>query len=338
MIHRINELTQQIEAFASTDPKAIEAARILWLGRKGQITELFEEFKTVPPEQKKQLGEPLNKLKINAQNKIESLKASASQVISNDQEDFSMPAVPLHLIGSRHPISMVKHQIIDIFSKLGFTVSDGPEIEDDWHNFTALNTPEDHPARDMQDTFYLQDPKGWMLRTQTSSIQVRLMETQKPPIRTLSPGRVYRNEAISARAHCQFHQIEGLYVDQSVSFADLKQTLSYFIHQFFGANARIRMRPSFFPFTEPSAEVDVSCSLCEGKGGNVCKNSGWLEVMGCGMVDPQVFENCGIDSKRYTGFAFGMGIERLAMLKFGIKDLRLFFENDLRFLNQFRST
>ena len=228
MIHRINELTQQIEAFASTDPKAIEAARILWLGRKGQITELFEEFKTVPPEQKKQLGEPLNKLKINAQNKIESLKASASQVISNDQEDFSMPAVPLHLIGSRHPISMVKHQIIDIFSKLGFTVSDGPEIEDDWHNFTALNTPEDHPARDMQDTFYLQDPKGWMLRTQTSSIQVRLMETQKPPIRTLSPGRVYRNEAISARAHCQFHQIEGLYVDQSVSFAVLKQTLSYF--------------------------------------------------------------------------------------------------------------
>ncbi|MFZ9295051.1 MAG: phenylalanine--tRNA ligase subunit alpha [Bacteroidia bacterium] len=337
MIDRINALLQEVEAFKAADFASVEAARIEWLGRKGVITELFDTFKTLGPNEKKQLGAALNTLKNNAQNKIEQLKLSVKPISTNTAlEDFSMPAVPFIKSGSRHPLSLVKHDIIGIFSQLGFTVSEGPEIEDDWHNFTALNTPIDHPARDMQDTFYIDHPQEYVLRTQTSSVQVRLMEQQQPPIRTLSPGRVYRNEAISARAHCQFHQIEGLYVDDKVSFADLKQTLSHFIHQFFGSQTKIRMRPSYFPFTEPSAEVDVSCTLCSGKGCNVCKHSGWLEVMGCGMVDPQVFENCGIDAKRYSGFAFGMGIERLAMLKFGIKDLRLFFENDLRFLNQFR--
>lgn len=337
MIDTISAISAEVDAFNTDDVKAIEAARISWLGRKGCITELFDTFKALPPQDKKQWGAALNTLKVKAQNKIDELKKGQKSVLKDTAvEDFSMPAVPFIQSGSRHPINLVKHDIIGIFLQLGFTISDGPEIEDDWHNFTALNTPEDHPARDMQDTFYIDDPNAYVLRTQTSSVQVRLMEQQQPPIRTLSPGRVYRNEAISARAHCQFHQIEGLYVDEKVSFADLKQTLSHFIHQFFGAHTQIRMRPSYFPFTEPSAEVDVSCTLCSGKGCNVCKHSGWLEVMGCGMVDPQVFENCSIDAKRYSGFAFGMGIERLAMLKYGIKDLRLFFENDLRFLNQFR--
>jgi phenylalanyl-tRNA synthetase alpha chain len=240
-------------------------------------------------------------------------------------------------VGSQHPISIIKQQIISIFSKIGFTVSEGREIEDDWHNFTALNTPENHPARDMQDTFYVSINPEMVLRTQTSSVQVHIMEKQKPPIRTLSPGRVYRNEAISARAHCQFHQVEGLYIDTKVSFADLKQTLLYFAQEMFGTDTAIRLRPSYFPFTEPSAEMDISCTICKGAGCNVCKYSGWVEILGCGMVDPQVLENCGIDSNKFKGFAFGMGIERIAMLKYQVKDLRLFFENDVRFLKQFTS-
>ncbi|MCZ8285944.1 MAG: phenylalanine--tRNA ligase subunit alpha, partial [Bacteroidia bacterium] len=249
--------------------------------------------------------------------------------------DLTVPSDPAIQTGSRHPLSLVKNQIIDVFARIGFTVSDGREIEDDWHNFTALNTPENHPARDMQDTFYVQLNPEMVLRTQTSSVQVHIMENQKPPIRTISPGRVYRNEAISARAHCQFHQVEGLYIDEKVSFADLKQTLNFFAKELFGTETKIRMRPSYFPFTEPSAEVDISCTICKGEGCNVCKYTGWVEILGCGMVDPQVLDNCGIDSQKYSGFAFGMGIERITMLKYRVKDLRLFFENDVRFLNQF---
>ncbi|MBC7862000.1 MAG: phenylalanine--tRNA ligase subunit alpha, partial [Bacteroidia bacterium] len=255
----------------------------------------------------------------------------------SDDIDLTVPPQPQTQYGSRHPISLTRNHIVEIFAKIGFTVSDGREIEDDWHNFTALNTPENHPARDMQDTFYIEQNPDIVLRTQTSSVQVHVMKNQKPPIRTISPGRVYRNEAISARAHCQFHQVEGLYIDKKVSFADLKQTLLYFSKEMFGADTKIRLRPSFFPFTEPSAEMDVSCSLCAGKGCNVCKYTGWLEILGCGMVDPQVLDNCGIDSKKFSGFAFGMGIERIAQLKYRVKDLRLYFENDVRFLKQFES-
>ena len=306
--------------------------------KKGEITSLFDDFKAVAPEIKREVGQRLNELKNKAQDKINELKdeyENASDKNTSKEIDLTLPSDPSIQVGSRHPLSIVKNQIIDVFARIGFTVSDGREIEDDWHNFTALNTPENHPARDMQDTFYVELNPEMVLRTQTSSVQVHIMENQKPPIRTISPGRVYRNEAISARAHCQFHQIEGLYIDEKVSFADLKQTLNFFAKELFGTETKIRMRPSYFPFTEPSAEVDISCTLCKGDGCNVCKHTGWVEILGCGMVDPQVLDNCGIDSNKYSGFAFGMGIERITMLKYRVKDLRLFFENDVRFLKQF---
>jgi len=301
------------------------------------MNELFAAFKSVPNESKKEFGQVINTLKQNAQVKVDTYKGTF-EAESNDSEiDLTRP-ISLNNLGSRHPISLVRNQIVDIFNRIGFTVSEGPEIEDDWHNFSALNLPEEHPARDMQDTFFIQTNPDVLLRTHTSSVQVRYMENNKPPIRTLSPGRVYRNEAISARAHCIFHQVEGLYIDENVSFADLKQALLYFAKEMFGEKTKIRLRPSYFPFTEPSAEVDVSCNICNSKGCNVCKYTGYLEILGCGMVDPNVLENCGIDSKKYTGYAFGMGIERIAMLKYGVKDLRLFFENDVRFLKQFEKS
>jgi phenylalanyl-tRNA synthetase alpha chain len=291
----------------------------------------------VPPDQKKLLGQRINDLKNMAQEKIDSFLSSADSSISEKQDmDLTRPGKPLPL-GSRHPVSIVRKEIIDIFSRVGFVISEGPEIEDDWHVFSALNFPHDHPARDMQDTFFIRMNPDILLRTHTSSVQVRVMQKQQPPIRTISPGRVFRNEAISARAHCIFHQVEGLYIDENVSFADLRQVLFYFSREMFGRETQIRLRPSFFPFTEPSAELDISCSICGGKGCNVCKYTGWVEIMGCGMVDPNVLENCHIDSERYTGYAFGMGIERIAMLKFQINDLRLFFENDKRFLDQFKA-
>lgn len=340
MLEKINSLLLEVEQLAVSTKEQVEEYRIKWLSKKGQITVLFDEFKTVTPELKRELGAKLNDLKNKAQDRINELKEkfeAAGESKTTSDIDLTLPGDPNVLLGSRHPLSIVKNEIIDIFSKIGFTVSEGREIEDDWHNFTALNTPENHPARDMQDTFYVNINPEMVLRTQTSSVQVHIMEKQKPPIRTISPGRVYRNEAISARAHCQFHQVEGLYIDTQVSFADLKQTLLYFAQEMFGTDTKIRLRPSYFPFTEPSAEVDISCTLCKGKGCNVCKYSGWVEILGCGMVDPQVLENCGIDSNKFKGFAFGMGIERITMLKYQIKDLRLFFENDIRFLKQFTS-
>ena len=340
MLEKINTLLQEVEDFAADGKEKVEEYRIKWLSKKGEITSLFEDFKSVAPELKREVGQRLNDLRNKAQEKINELKekhdtSSHFENLSGRNIDLTLPADPSISIGSRHPLSLVKNQIIEVFARIGFTVSDGREIEDDWHNFTALNTPENHPARDMQDTFYVELNPEMVLRTQTSSVQVHIMENKQPPIRTISPGRVYRNEAISARAHCQFHQIEGLYIDEKVSFADLKQTLNFFAKELFGTETKIRMRPSYFPFTEPSAEVDISCTICKGEGCNVCKHTGWVEILGCGMVDPQVLENCGIDSKKYTGFAFGMGIERITMLKYRVKDLRLFFENDVRFLKQF---
>lgn len=338
MLEKINRLLAEVEAFTAQNKEQVEEYRIKWLSKKGQITSLFDDFKTIAPDMKRDIGQKLNELKVRAQDKINELKEKHNALSSETDAkhlDLTLPADPSIQLGSRHPLSIVKHQIIDVFSRIGFTVSDGREIEDDWHNFTALNTPENHPARDMQDTFYVELNPEMVLRTQTSSVQVHIMEGKKPPIRTISPGRVYRNEAISARAHCQFHQIEGLYIDEKVSFADLKQTLHFFAKELFGADTKIRMRPSYFPFTEPSAEVDISCTICEGEGCNVCKHTGWVEILGCGMVDPQVLDNCSIDAKHYSGFAFGMGIERITMLKYRIKDLRLFFENDVRFLKQF---
>ncbi len=338
MLEKINNLLQQVEEFSVSNKEELEGYRIKWLSKKGEITSLFDDFKSVAPELKREVGQRLNELKTKAQNKINELKEKYEHTADNagaQQQDLTLPSDPSIQFGSRHPLSLVKNQIIDVFSRIGFTVSEGREIEDDWHNFSALNTPENHPARDMQDTFYVETNPEMVLRTQTSSVQVHIMENQKPPIRTISPGRVYRNEAISARAHCQFHQVEGLYIDEQVSFADLKQTLNFFAKELFGTETKIRMRPSYFPFTEPSAEVDISCTICKGEGCNVCKYTGWVEILGCGMVDPQVLENCKIDSKKYTGFAFGMGIERITMLKYRVKDLRLFFENDARFLKQF---
>jgi phenylalanyl-tRNA synthetase alpha chain len=323
MRDKINHLLEEVESLKVESKEKVEEYRIKWLSKKGEITILFDEFKTVSGEAKREFGQKLNELKNKAQEKINHLKEK-------------LPAQPHNQLGTRHPISITRNKINEIFSRIGFTVSDGREIEDDFHNFTALNTPENHPARDMQDTFYIETNPDIVLRTQTSSVQVHVMKNSKPPIRTISPGRVYRNEAISARAHCQFHQVEGLYIDKKVSFADLKQTLLYFSKEMFGADTKIRLRPSFFPFTEPSAEMDISCTLCNAKGCNVCKYSGWLEILGCGMVDPQVLENCGIDSKKFTGFAFGMGIERIAQLKYRVKDLRMYFENDVRFLDQFK--
>lgn len=338
MKEKIEKLQEEVETLSADNAEQAEQHRISLLGKKGKITELLEEFRTVAPELKREFGKLINELKNKAQEKIEALKEKTrSSKTTSEKPDLTRPAENFE-VGSRHPISLVKNDIIRIFSQIGFTVADGPEIEDDWHNFTALNFPENHPARDMQDTFFISQGENPMaLRTHTSSVQVRMMETTKPPIRMIMPGRVYRNEAISARAHCFFHQVEGLYIDTGVSFADMKQTLLYFAQEMFGEKTEIRLRPSYFPFTEPSAEVDVSCMLCRGKGCNVCKYTGFLEILGCGMVDPNVLENCKIDSKKYSGFAFGMGIERIAMLKYGVKDLRLFSENDIRFLQQFRA-
>ncbi|UBM62769.1 phenylalanine--tRNA ligase subunit alpha [Candidatus Sulfidibacterium hydrothermale] len=335
MREKINALLKEVEAFSAENLEELENFRIKFLGKKGEIPALFADFKSVPPEQRREMGQLINTLKQTVQNKIVALKEKLDTQ-TGDQEtqlDLTLPAsAPL---GSRHPLSIVRNEIIDIFSRIGFTVSEGPEIEDDFHNFTALNFPEEHPARDMQDTFFIEKDPDLALRTHTSSVQVRVMEKSQPPIRTISPGRVFRNEAISARAHCIFHQVEGLYVDENVSFTDLKQTLFYFARELFGEHTKIRFRPSYFPFTEPSAEMDVSCNICGGKGCNICKYTGWVEILGCGMVDPNVLEACHIDNKKYTGFAFGMGIERITMLKYQVNDLRLFFENDLRFLEQF---
>jgi phenylalanyl-tRNA synthetase alpha chain len=337
MLERIKELQKEIEERAVKSAEELEELRIKYLSKKGEISKLIEDFRNVSADQKKEIGAAVNTLKNFAMEKIRVLKEGLEEQTTEIQKlDLSLPGDPMRA-GTRHPISIVKNEMLEIFKRLGFVVSEGPEIEDDWHVFSALNFPEEHPARDMQDTFFIQRNPDILLRTHTSSVQVHDMETMKPPIRTVTPGRVFRNEAISYRAHCMFHQIEGLYIDENVSFADLKQTLLYFAKELFGEKTEIRMRPSYFPFTEPSAEVDVSCSICGGKGCNVCKYSGWLEILGCGMVDPNVLEASGIDSKKYTGFAFGMGIERTAMLKFGINDLRLYFENDVRFLNQFEA-
>lgn len=336
---KIKEIVHEIEAFVAKSEEEVEQFRIKLLGKKGAIVALFGEFKNVPNELKKEVGQQLNDLKNRAQEKLQLIKEDfdkSNVTEENVSLDLSLPGDPF-LTGSRHPISIIQNKIIDIFSRIGFSVSEGREIEDDWHNFTALNTPEDHPARDMQDTFYIQTNPEIVLRTQTSSVQVHLMENTKPPIRTISPGRVYRNEAVSARSHCQFHQVEGLFIDKRVSFADLKKTLLFFAQEMFDEHTQIRLRPSYFPFTEPSAEMDISCLFCKGSGCNICKHTGWVEILGCGMVDPAVLKNCNIDSNVYTGFAFGMGIERIAMLKYQINDIRLFFENDVRFLNQFRS-
>ena len=339
---QITQYTDEINAFSTTSAAELEQFRIRFLGTKGIIKDLFDEFKAVSPEEKRTLGKVLNQFKQLAETKYQTLNETVSASQDNsvaNQLDLTLPGEGFE-IGTRHPLAIVRKEIIEIFNKLGFSVAEGPEIEDDWHNFSALNFPEEHPARDMQDTFFIKKggEKGDIaLRTHTSSVQVRMMEAGQPPFRALMPGRVYRNEAISARAHCFFHQVEGLYVDEKVSFADLKQTLFYFVQELYGEGTKVRFRPSYFPFTEPSAEMDISCSICKGAGCQMCKGSGWVEILGCGMVDPNVLENCGIDSKKYSGFAFGMGIERIANLKFEIKDLRLFSENDVRFLKQYQS-
>ncbi len=329
MQDKIKQLISEVDTYTASTKEQLEAFRLKYLSKKGVLTDLFGEMKNLPAEQRKDFGLLVNDLKTKAEEKFQlaqsALEATADNGSTSDL-DLTLPAEP-YALGSRHPISITRNRILNIFGRIGFTVADGPEIEDDWHNFTALNFPENHPARDMQDTFFIEQRGGIdsiALRTHTSSIQVRVMETTKPPIRILAPGRVYRNEAISARAHCFFHQVEGLYIDKGVSFADMKQTLLYFSREMFGAETKIRLRPSYFPFTEPSAEMDVTCSICKGKGCNVCKYTGWLEILGCGMVDPNVLKNCGIDPDKYSGFAFGMGIERIAMLRHDVKDLRLF--------------
>ncbi|MDR0544028.1 MAG: phenylalanine--tRNA ligase subunit alpha [Odoribacteraceae bacterium] len=335
MIKNIQRIQKEIEAFRATSREEIEQFRVNFLGKKGSIATLFETFKEVAVEEKRAVGQTLNQLKTLAQEKLDSMKATFKEQDNAEKTiDVTRPGEPTRP-GSRHPLSIVRNEIIEIFARMGFAVSEGPEIEDDWHNFTALNFPEEHPARDMQDTFFISKSPDILLHTHTSSVQVRDMEDQSLPIRLVTPGRVFRNEAISARAHCIFHQIEALYIDRGVSFADLKQTLDFFAREFFGPTTKVRLRPSFFPFTEPSAEMDVSCSLCGGRGCNVCKGTGWLEIMGCGMVDPNVLERNGIDPEKYSGFALGMGVERVAMLRYGVRDLRIFFENDARFLEQF---
>jgi phenylalanyl-tRNA synthetase alpha chain len=338
MLDKIKALQEEIKQWTAQSAEEAEHLRIKYLSKKGIISELFNEFKTIPNEQKREVGQVINVLKKEATECINKLKESFAQNEAKESGvDLSLPGTIMQL-GSRHPLSIVRNEIVEIFARLGFNVAEGPEIEDDFHVFTALNFPEEHPARDMQDTFFIEKDPDVLLRTHTSSVQVRVMEKNEPPIRSIFPGRVFRNEAISARAHCIFHQVEGLYIDENVSFADLKQTLLYFAKEMFGEKTQIRLRPSYFPFTEPSAEMDISCSLCGGKGCNVCKYTGWVEILGCGMVDPQVLEYSNIDSEKYTGFAFGMGIERITMLKYQIKDIRLFFENDVRFLEQFKST
>lgn len=343
MKDRIEALLRQVSEMQAQNAEELEALRIRYLSKKGEITALFQEFRNVAPEDKREMGQYLNELKNQAQAKIDELREQfESMKEAADKQDLTRSADPIEL-GSRHPLSLVKEEIIDIFSRIGFTVEEGPEVEDDRHVFGMLNFAPEHPARDMQDTFFVekeegvQKPDDILLRTHTSSVQTRVMTTQKPPIRVLCPGRVYRNEAISARAHCFFHQVEGLYIDKNVSFADLRQALLYFAKEMFGADTKIRLRPSYFPFTEPSAEMDISCNICGGAGCGFCKQTGWVEILGCGMVDPNVLESCGIDSKEYTGYAFGMGVERIANLKYRVKDLRLFSENDVRFLQQFES-
>ncbi len=337
LLRQIETYKEEINAFAASDQETVEAFRIKYLGTKGLVKQVMSEMKSVPNGNKKEFGRLLNEFKQFTENKFESLKAAIS---SNGQPsqagniDISLPGDSFS-IGTRHPVSLIRNRIVSIFQRLGFAVAEGPEIEDDWHNFTALNLPENHPARDMQDTFYINQNPDWVLRTHTSSVQVREMQKGKLPIRIVCPGRVYRNETISARAHCFFHQVEGLYIDENVSFADLKQTLYFFVQEMFNNDVKIRFRPSYFPFTEPSAEMDISCLICNGSGCNVCKHTGWVEILGCGMAHPKLLENCGIDSNKYTGYAFGIGIERPAMLKYQMNDLRLFSENDLRFLKQF---
>tara|TARA_B100002052_G_scaffold43020_1_gene35765 strand:- start:403992 stop:405005 length:1014 start_codon:yes stop_codon:yes gene_type:complete len=336
MLTQIDKLLKEVNGFSPDSKEELEAFRLKYLGKKGVLGGLFSDLKGATPQDKKSAGLAINNLKNAVQEKINSHKNTFDKVIKKSNIDTSKP-VGLNSFGSRHPISLIKNQIVGVFKKIGFGVSEGPEIEDDWHNFSALNLPKEHPARDMQDTFFIQANPDLLLRTHTSSVQVRHMESVRPPIRTISPGRVYRNEAVSARAHCLFHQIEGLYIDEHVSFADLKQTIMYFAKEMFGEETKIRLRPSFFPFTEPSAEVDIYWGLKNESDYRITKGTGWLEILGCGMVDPNVLENCNIDSKKHSGFAFGMGIERIAMLKYGVTDLRLFFENDVRFLKQFSS-
>ncbi|MGM0375859.1 MAG: phenylalanine--tRNA ligase subunit alpha [Bacteroidota bacterium] len=337
MLDKIQQLLEEVKSLSASSADEAEQLRIKYLSKKGIIPQLFNEFKNVPNDQKKEVGQAINELKNTAQEKINDLKEQFEQSqITSGATDLTLPGTAMP-IGSRHPLSIIRNQIVDIFARLGFTVAEGPEIEDDWHVFEALNFPPEHPARDMQDTFFITQDPDILLRTHTSSVQIRVMEQQQPPVRAIFPGRVFRNEAISARAHCIFHQVEGLYIDENVSFADLRQTLLYFAKEMFGQNTEIRLRPSYFPFTEPSAEMDISCTLCGGEGCSICKYTGWVEILGCGMVDPAVLENCKIDSEKYTGFAFGMGIERIAMLKYQINDIRLFFENDVRFLEQFKA-
>ncbi len=343
MKERIQSLLEQVGNMKAANAEELEALRIKYLSKKGEITELFNEFREVPKEEKKELGQALNLLRRQAEARINEMREQFETArTQQDKLDLTRTPDPIEL-GTRHPLSLVREEIIDIFSRIGFTVAEGPEVEDDKHVYGMLNFPPEHPARDMQDTFFIekeigiQKPTDVLLRSHTSSVQTRVMTTQKPPIRVLCPGRVYRNEAISARAHCFFHQVEGLYVDKNVSFADLREVLLYFAKEMFGADTKIRLRPSYFPFTEPSAEMDISCDLCGGKGCSFCKGTGWVEILGCGMVDPNVLESCGIDSKVYTGYAFGMGVERITNLKYRVKDLRLFSENDVRFLRQFES-
>ena len=337
MINKINALLKEVENLKAANAEELEALRIKYLSKKGEISLLMNDFRNVAADQKREVGQHLNKLKEATQNRINELKASFENVqTTNDDIDLTRTSYPIEL-GTRHPLSLVKKEICDIFGRLGFSIAEGPEIEDDWHVFSSLNFAEDHPARDMQDTFFIQHNPDVLLRTLTSSVQTRVMENQEPPIRIICPGRVYRNEAISYRAHCFFHQVEALYVDKNVSFADLKQALLFFAKEMFSADTKIRLRPSYFPFTEPSAEMDISCNICGGKGCPFCKGTGWVEILGCGMVDPNVLENCGIDSKVYSGYALGMGIERITNLKYQVKDLRMFSENDVRFLRQFES-
>lgn len=337
MIDKITSLQQEVESYAADSKEGVEQFRLKFISKKGVMGELLEGLKKAPVEEKKTLGKVLNQLKQAAEAKFEEL---SNNLEANSTEtadvDLTLPIVP-NKLGNLHPLTLTKYRIIEIFERLGFNVEDGPEIEDDWHNFTALNFPENHPAREMQDTFFISKNPDMLLRTHTSNVQTRLMKATKPPIRAIMPGRVYRNEAISARAHCFFHQVEGLYIDKNVGFADLKQTVYHFAKEMYGKDIKIRFRPSYFPFTEPSAEIDISCLICKGKGCNVCKHSGWVEIAGSGMVHPNVLRNCGIDPEEYTGFAFGMGIERVTMLRYQINDLRLFSENDIRFLGQFQS-
>lgn len=338
MFDKVAELKKEIEAAKASTQEELEAFRMRFISRKSVLGDLFAEMKNIEPEKRKEFGQSVNEVKNAAQEKFKALIAEqeSSKEAGNKKAPIDLTLPPLDTLGTIHPLTLIHDRIVEIFQKIGFNVEEGPEIEDDWHNFSALNFPENHPAREMQDTFFVAGNKDIALRTHTSSVQIRAMENKKPPFRSLAPGRVYRNEAISARAHCFFHQVEGFYVDKNVSLADLKQTLYHFAKELFGEDTKVRFRPSYFPFTEPSAEMDISCNICKGEGCNICKYTGWVEILGSGMIDPNVLENCGIDSNEYTGFAFGMGIERIAMLKYQVNDLRLYSENDVRFLNQFK--